>query len=463
MATTFTGTVLPAVTALASYLSSALFPIFLQVVGIIRDQVLPIVASFATFLYGTVYPAVVAIATAVASNLKPVFDALVATFRTSVLPTVEALLIKFREWQPTIQQVIGVVVKIIGKVLEFASAILGKVLPVVVRFAGFLISTVVPAVANVIGVIAKIIEKVFDFGRAVVNRVADVAEFASGLKEKLDKALESVGGFVAGVREKFGNALDYVKSIPGKIKDAIGDLWGLLYSAGVDLMLGFIKGIESRIDYMEDVLLGITLTIPKFKGPIEKDRVLLRPAGQAIMEGLIGGLQDGEQPLKDKLTAITDTIKGAIATIKSDMASLASSITTAFTGNLFEATTGAGLVDSLKEKFFNLGALKAAFRKLTKMGVAPAFLSQLFASGNSALILDLAAGPRWQAQQAATLFGSVNDLSSRLGNQVASNQYGPKLDRLEDRLSDIHKAIKLVGRDLGRELNAASGQAKGRR
>lgn len=459
MAATFTGVVLPAVLALATYLGATLFPVFQQVASIIAGEVLPIVQSFAMFLYGTLYPALIQIVTAVLSNLKPVFEQLVATFRGSVLPALQQLLAKFREWQPTIQKVIVVVVQIIGKVLEFAAAVLAKVLPPVIRFAGFLISNLVPAVAAVIGTVVKIIAKAIEFGKVIVDKVKDVAQFANGLRDKMIEAVAHVVEFVRGVKEKFGEAVDFVKSIPGKILAALGNLGSLLYNAGIKVLAGFVEGIRSKIADLQGVLSGITDKIPDWKGPADKDAVLLRPAGQMIMKGLVDGIEDGTAALRDKLLGITDEIKSRIESIKSDMASLSSSISSAFTGNLFEATTASDFISNLLDTKGQLKELKKAFKKLVKWGVPAQFLSQLFASGNAGLILDLANGSKSTAFDAFQTFGQVTNLADSLGGEVARNQYGKKLDRANDHLADIRRQIKDLPKNIGKELNNTAARA----
>ncbi|MBA3782399.1 MAG: hypothetical protein H0X12_11185, partial [Nocardioides sp.] len=245
MADTFTTKVLPAITAVAGYVAASLFPIFQQVAGIVVNQVLPIIAKLAQFFYGTLYPAILQIVSAVASNLKPVFDQLVATFQSQVLPTVQKLLVKFEEYRPTIQKVITAVVKVIGKVLEFAAAILGKVLPVAIKFAGFLISNIVPAVAAVIGVIIKIIGKVVAFGSALVGGV------------------QAAGKFLSGVKDKIGAALSFIGEIPGKIKGFFSNAGTLLSSIGGQIVGGLKAGIENAWHFVTDIVTNLINKIPK--------------------------------------------------------------------------------------------------------------------------------------------------------------------------------------------------------
>jgi hypothetical protein len=248
-----TTTLIPALKAVGQYVITKVVPIFTKVAQIIATQVVPIIGSLARFFIGTLVPAIFAIYTSVASKLKPVFDALVTAIMTQVLPTVQSLLAKFREWLPTIQKVITVVVAVVGWVLKLAAAILAKVLPIVIKFAVFLLVNMVKAVAAVIGIIIKIIGKVIDFGIAVVGAVKKVAEF------------------VKGVKDKFGDALTYVKGIPGKITSALGDLGSLLLHAGEELMRGLARGIGNLASAPVDAVKGVASRIKGLFGgsPVE--------------------------------------------------------------------------------------------------------------------------------------------------------------------------------------------------
>lgn len=81
------------------------------------------------------------------------------------------------------------------------------------------------------------------------------------------------------------------KSAIGK---AIGNLGSTLFGAGKDLLKGLRDGIEYAWDtYVKPTLTKITNLIPDWKGPIEKDRTLLAPAGTAIMQGLADSMDTG--------------------------------------------------------------------------------------------------------------------------------------------------------------------------
>ena len=288
--------VIPAIAQFVTYLASRLGPILRQIWTIFTTQVLPILAKVASFIVGKLVPAVLQIAKSVISRLKPVFEAVVATIRQHVLPAVQKLLAKFREWWPTIQRVISVVVKITGAILKFAAAILGKVLPPVIKFAGALLGKLVGAISTVIGWVIKIIGKILDFGSAVVNAVKDVGKFVSGL------------------RQKFNEAVAFVKSIPGKIKRALGNLGSLLINAGKDIIRGLLRGIERMAGAVWRKVSGIVDGIKsRIAGALKihsPSRVMMG-YGRNIGEGLAIGMEKSQKKVSKAATALTAFPDGA--------------------------------------------------------------------------------------------------------------------------------------------------------
>jgi hypothetical protein len=109
-----------------------------------------------------------------------------------------------------------------------------------------------------------------------------------------------------------GNVVAEVKALPGKITDALGAMGKLLYQAGIDVIAGFISGIQSKIPSMTSILSGITSLIPKFKGPPEKDKKLLFPSGQWIMQGLLDGFNSMVPTIRLTLTGIGGGIADAL-------------------------------------------------------------------------------------------------------------------------------------------------------
>lgn len=272
----------PPIRRFAQVAGDRLAPILSRVAGVFTGTVLPAVTRFAGYVTGRVVPAVVRVATRVGGSLRPVLVAGAGV--------VARITDKFRQWQPTIVRVIGVVGRVTGLVLRFGAAVLGRVLPPVIRFAGYLLVNVVGAVIKVIGVVAKIIGKVIDFGAALVRGGAKVVEFG-----------RKVGDAV-------GRALEWFRDLPGRAVSAVGSLGSTLYNAGASLIQGLINGVTAKIGALRDKLSSVTNLIPDWKGPAERDRVLLTPAGRLLIDGLIAGLDDRLPDLRRALGAVTEEV-----------------------------------------------------------------------------------------------------------------------------------------------------------
>lgn len=274
----------PAVAAVKGTLT-AIVPIFGQVGDVISTKVLPILSSAGAFLTQQLIPAVIGVYTQVGTKLKPVFDALADTFRVNILPTVDKVLVKFHEWQPTIEATILTVAKITGKILVFAATILGKVLPPLIRLTGFLIGKVVPAIFTVIGWAIKITAKVISFGAAIITAGEKAGRFASTIISK-----------IAGLPK------------------AIGDVTGKLLSIGRDLIGGLIQGIKDKAGDLVGAIKSFV--IDKIPGPVAKALGIKSPSrvfrgfGQNIVQGLVGGIESE----RGSVTRIMDRLASDVST-----------------------------------------------------------------------------------------------------------------------------------------------------
>lgn len=198
--------------------------------------------------------------------------------------------------------------------------------------------------------------------------------------------------------------------------------------------------------------------------------------------------------IKEKFSGLVSAWRSTFETLKSDMASLAESVGSAFNSDMFgfediaaeiDEATGAVIKpaqSALSQMFAgltgtgsNLSAMLSAFDKLKGMGASSGFLTQLFQSGNAALASQLVAAGPGAVQQASGLFGSNAAMADKLGDKVAVNEYGPKaaaqMTRLEDLMRDaprkyarelreVLKGMELVvsGTDAGRKAYLRGGR-----
>jgi len=271
IADTFLNDVLPAITSLVSYVAANLLPILGDVADIIINQVVPTFADIVALLYGTVYPAIIAIVTAVAENLKPVFDQLVETFRNDVLPTLASLIESIRnDLLPVLQPIIEKVLAVVGAVLKLAAAILGKVLPPVIQFVGFLVRNLIPILVQVIVFVLRFVNAILDIGAGIGRAIGSFVGFVKRLAEFQLQVI----GFIADIP---GKVLGLVKQMRDAGKDFMGGLFdGIISAAGkaggvvadiAEDVFGAVKGlINDAIDLLNE---GIPNSIGK--GPLTID------------------------------------------------------------------------------------------------------------------------------------------------------------------------------------------------
>lgn len=102
----------------------------------------------------------------------------------------------------------------------------------------------------------------------------------------------------------------FFTSIPDKIKAAFANFGNLLFDAGRNLIQGLINGINNMLGPLKGAFNYITNLIPSWKGPEDKDRKLLEPAGVAVMQGFGVGIAKGAKDVMKLMSAYTTDLGG---------------------------------------------------------------------------------------------------------------------------------------------------------
>ena len=156
---------------------------------------------------------------------------------------------------------------------------------------------------------------------AVRNRIDDVVGFARALVGRIRSALSGFKDAVVniaraawdGFKDAVGNRVDAVVSVAGKIasriKSAVGNLGSLLYDAGRAVIQGLLDGLNSLLSSVYNTVSKIAGKIKSLKGPLPKDRVLLRPEGAAIITGLREGIESELGSLNALVSSVAPTIQ----------------------------------------------------------------------------------------------------------------------------------------------------------
>lgn len=181
----------------------------------------------------------------------------------------------------------------------------------------------------------------------VINSIIEFAtttfeefkRFLSTLWENIKTAAEiawnniksTVEGIIKSIVEDADRAWEQLKR---SVSDAIDKVKGFfnslseidLFEAGASIIRGFLNGLKSAFESVKSFVSGIAEWIRNNKGPIEYDRKLLIPAGNAIMGSLDEGLTDKFATVKKTVSNIAGEINKGFTSEITDI-ELKSSVT----------------------------------------------------------------------------------------------------------------------------------------
>lgn len=310
--------------------------------------------------------------------------------------------------------------------------------------------------------------------------------------EAVRSGAQSVANFVTKtIPAAFTTVVTFVRGVPGKISAIMNGLASAMYAAGGKLMAMLAAGIKAAALAPYNELKAIAA---KLKGLLPGSPIKWGPlknwnnggAGRRLMELVERGItqatprtvkaaQSAFEKIGDALREERDRLQGVLDGLLSDFAAIKDAVSGAFTGGLFNVsatvadketgaaakTVGQNFIDGLMGKKAELTNLLASFDTLRGWGISPAFLTQLFSSGNGALITELAGMGQAGAMNAANLFGDVTNLGQQLGGAVAQNDpVATRIDETNRQLTQMNQAISYLADDIGDRLNAASKRAR---
>jgi phage-related minor tail protein len=254
----------------------------------------------------------------IADAFGVVRDKLVAAWR-AIAPILMPVL---REWVQTTQIYMR-------RIMPIVSAVFRAIVQVV-RWAWPVVKEIILGALNVIAGVMRLVMALMrgdwkTAWKAVQQIVRGASRIVSAVVRSLLASLVAIGragwnllkaatsaawnGIVGAVKGGVSRSISFVASLPGRILGALGSLGSLLYNAGAELIGGLLRGIEDRLSALWSTVSSIAGKIRDLKGPLDYDRVLLRPAGQAIMAGLVQGIDEGTGSLERKLGEVTRSIR----------------------------------------------------------------------------------------------------------------------------------------------------------
>lgn len=112
-----------------------------------------------------------------------------------------------------------------------------------------------------------------------------------------------------GVASKAVGLVNWVRGLPGRIGSAIGNLSGLLYNKGMDVVRGLWNGIKAMGPWLRDTLIGWARNL--IPGPIadalgigSPSKVMAEVVGRWIPAGVVEGIKTGQPALDRTMAAL---------------------------------------------------------------------------------------------------------------------------------------------------------------
>ncbi|MFD0721281.1 hypothetical protein [Streptomyces globosus] len=274
-----------------------------------------------------------------ASPLLVVAGQLIAALLPALTPLLDACTLAFQSMAPLVQQVATTLLTALAPVLaqlpsivgilaqalvgglafglQLASEVLAALGPSLVdigKIFGELLVALAPLLQALAGLTLQLLSGLLPAVRPLIKIVGDIAAvFANALARTLNTVvIPAIQMVVSVLKGDFGQAWDWAKKfltgLPAMAVSSLGDLGGVLWRAGQDLIGGLIGGLRSMFGGLKEHLGWVTRMLPKWKGPEDLDARLLTPAGRSIIEGFQRGIQLQTPGLRDQLNRLTQSL-----------------------------------------------------------------------------------------------------------------------------------------------------------
>lgn len=383
----------------------------------------PAIQQFSQWVQTRAVPALREFGDWFSKNLAPALEDFYRNRLATIIDGIGDLRAAFNRNQPELER--------FGQWLKRAGEWTGKYLiPVMSKLSNQQLKTLFKALAYGIDVFALWVR----WAGFVGNSLKRVGNYVKALSAPVVAVMGVFVRFDEVVNQRINSVASTVRSLPGKIRAAFSNPGAILEAAGRAIIDGLASAMWSAtVSRLAGTLHAITTYIKDHKGPIEKDRVLLRPAGLAIMEGLARAIGDGKKPLEKVLDKVTDYVSKAgdklaslLSKRKDIMSSFQGMTSSVFSADLTNPETGvgptvAGLLDYQRRQAAQARQIKADVAKAQKLGLSPSLIKQFLASGESGIanLHALASGTSADVAQLNSLNAATNSALGAAGMSTA--------------------------------------------
>ena len=284
-------------------LVQAVMPVITNVIG----QIIPLLTPIISALVGVLVPViqgVITVVTAVVQALTPVISqisGLVTGMVDAITPLIQGL-------APLVEGVGQIVSGVIQALMPVIQALVPLVSGIISAIVGFISSTLLPTIQAMLPFIQGVINGITSVVSGIVNVVQGVINMVTGLihgnwQQVWNGFMQVVHGAVQGV-------LGFLGGIGGAIMGCFAGAGAWLWNAGASIINGLLNGLKAAFGRVKSFVSGIGDWIVRHKGPISYDKVMLKPAGLAIMDGFNRSLKNGWRGVQKTIDGMNARLSG---------------------------------------------------------------------------------------------------------------------------------------------------------
>jgi TP901 family phage tail tape measure protein len=200
----------------------------------------------------------------------------------------------------------GVTSKVWNAVAGFITGAVNRIKAIVTTVFNAVKAFVTTIFNAVAGFVSSIWNSIYSRVAGPVGRIKDF--IVNTFNSAKNLAVSAFSSMASAIGSWIQTAYDKVSGVVSKIKGIFAGASKWLINAGKDIIQGLIDGITSMINKVTGKLKELTDKIPDWKGPEERDKKLLRPAGALIMEGFNDALAEGVADVRRTLTGVTGAL-----------------------------------------------------------------------------------------------------------------------------------------------------------
>lgn len=155
-------------------------------------------------------------------------------------------------------------------------------------------------------------------GEGAQNAWNSVVNWFMGIPDAICNFFAGVGGRITGffsnaangVENAWNNVVSWFGGIPNAICGVFAGAGAWLWNAGASIINGLLNGLKAAFGRVKSFVSGIGDWIVRHKGPLSYDKVMLKPAGLAIMRGFDKSLKEGWRDVQRTVNGMNAQING---------------------------------------------------------------------------------------------------------------------------------------------------------